>query len=177
MGNHLIGFSLTLALVLGIGERASAGPFDRPTTSYGSAVNGALEQAGSELRFRLERCGAVPQSECHYSSPRVAIIVLGGEEPTHIGRIIIAADILKDHPTTLPHVVVLDALITLAATMVIFDPDLIAERRNGVVASLAESVHSTGHGEASGIAADYGIELREAASTLLVITAMPKAKL
>jgi hypothetical protein len=177
MGNHLIGFSLILALVVGFGERASADPFDRPATSYGSAVNDALEQAGSELRFRLDRCGVVTPSACHYSSPRVAIVVLGGEEPRHIGRIIIAADILKDHPAIPPDVVVLDALITLTATMIIFDPDLAADRRNGMVASLAQSVHDAGHGEASGIRADYGIELRETAGALLVITAVPKAKL
>jgi len=174
MGAPFIGLSLTLALALDSGGGASAGPFDRAAISYGAAINRALEEAGSDLRFTLDRCETVPQWECHFSSPGIAIVVHGGEQQTSIGRITIAADILKGHPTTLPHMVVLDALIALTATMIVFDPDLPPAQRNGMVSSLAASVHRTGHGEERGIAADYGIGLHEAASTLLVITATPR---
>lgn len=170
MGTPFIGLSLTLALIFGSGGGVSAGPFDRAAASYGPALNEALERAGSELRFDLERCETAPLWECRFSSTHIAVVVAGGRHQTGIAKITIAADL----PAALPHAAVLDALIALTATMIVFDPDLPPEQRNGMVSSLAESVHHAGHGEEHGIAADYDIGLHRTTGTLLVITATPK---
>jgi hypothetical protein len=162
--------------VLGLAGIALASPFDKPSETYATMLNEVLRQSGSDLRFELDRCTMAPTPMCQYSTQRVAVIVEATEDRSGIGRIVIAADLLRDHPSTLPHVPVIDALITLTATMVVFDPELPGDRRDGIVAALAEAVHGTGEGSGSGIAADYVITLDQASTTLLVITMRPKPK-
>jgi hypothetical protein len=177
MGWRITGFPVALALMLGSAELASAGPFDRPLKTYGLVINEILRQAGSDLRFQLDRCSTAHQAVCRFSSLHVAVVVEGQKGPASISRIVIATDLLRDHPTTPPHVAVIDTLITLTATMMIFDPDLPDDQRDGLVSTLAEAAHSAGQGEGSGIAADYVIALEQNVTTLLVIAMAPKPSL
>jgi hypothetical protein len=167
---------LVPVLVFGLAGMAFASPFDKSPDTYAVVLNEVLQQAGSDLRFELDRCITAPRALCQYSTQRVAVIVEATEDRSGIGGIVIAADLLRDHPATLPHVPVIDALITLTATMVVFDPELPGDRREGIVASLAEAVHGTGEGSGSGIAADYVITLNQTSTALLVITMRPKRR-
>jgi hypothetical protein len=137
-------------------------------------VNEIFRQIGSDLRFTLDRCSAKPEVRCRFSSRRLAVVVQGQEAPPHLERIIIAADLLQDHPAIMPDAVVSEALITLGATMMTFDPALPRERRDELIVSLAEAVHRTGEGRGTGIAADYTLALQQDASSLLVIMVTPK---
>ena len=166
--------SAALVLAFGFAGFASAANFNRPADTYGPVVNDILQQAGADLRFRLDRCSAMPDLRCRFSSQRVAVVVQGQEAPPRIGRIIIATDLLQDHPRGLPHEAVTDALITLGATMMAFDPQLQREQRDQLISALAEGVHSSGQSEGSGVDADYVVALHQTASTLLVITVAPK---
>lgn len=165
---------LMLGFGLGLAAFASANPFDRPADSYGTAVNDVFQQIGSDLRLKLDRCSAKPDLRCRFSSQRLAVVVQGQETPPQIDRIIIAADLLQDHPATMPDLVVSEALIALGATMITFDPGLQQERRDALIVALAEAVHKTGEGRGSGAAADYAVALQQAATSLLVIIVTPK---
>jgi hypothetical protein len=176
MAKRIKGLLVVPALMAGFAGAAFASPFDRPPDTYAAALNDVFQRTGSDLRLELDLCSTEQQAKCRYSTRRVAVIVEATEDKSGIGMIAIAADLLRDHPATLPHIPVIDALITLTATMVVFDPDLLDDRRDGLVASLAEAVHSMGQGAGSGIAADYVIVLEQKSSALLLITMRPKPK-
>jgi hypothetical protein len=176
MLKRIKGLLVVPAMMLGFAGAAFASPFDKPPDTYAAALNEVFRRTGSDLRLELDLCSTAQQAACRFSSQRLAIIVEATEDRSGIGRIVIAADLLRDHPATLPHIPVIDALITLTATMVVFDPDLPDDRRDGLVASLAESVHSIGQGAGSGVAADYVIALEQKSTALLVITMRPKPK-
>ncbi|WP_414470919.1 hypothetical protein [Microvirga sp. M2] len=171
-----------LLSALGSTGLAQADPFSRAPGDYGTAVNGVLEKTGSDLRFNAKQCGDTPSSDppsawCLFSSIHVEVLVIGRDrQPSdvRIARIVLAADILKGHPAVQPHVIVTDAFTALTATMIVFDPDLPADRRSAMVSRLVAEVHRSGHGEDSGCAADYVIDLRQQASTLLVMKVIPK---
>lgn len=171
-----------LLSALGLNGLALADPFTRAPSDYGMAVNDVLAKTGSELRFEAKQCGNTPSADpspewCRFSSARVEILVIGRDHrPSdgQIARIVLAADILKGHPAIQPHVIVTDAFVALTATMIVFDPDLPADRRSAMVSRLVADVHTSGHGEDSGCAADYMIDLRQEASTMLVMNVIPK---
>jgi hypothetical protein len=176
MYKRVKGLPAALVLMLGFAGAASSGPFDRPLETYGPALNEILQQAGSELRFRLDRCDGVSLTKCRFSSSKVLVSVEGSPMQDGIGRIIIAVDLLRDHPTTLPHMAVVEALVVLTATMMTFDPEVPRVQRDGLVSSLVEAAHGVGHGKGSGISADYLVALEQTGTTLLVITVAPKAQ-
>ncbi|WP_114949032.1 hypothetical protein [Microvirga calopogonii] len=161
----------------GLTEPALADPFTRAPGDYGTIVNNVLTRAGTELRLDLKRCEDAPSIRCRFSSGYVDILVEGRDQSREmqIERIIIAADILKNHPAVQPHVIVTDAFIALTATMMVFDPDLPPDRRSAMVSRLVTAVHASGHGEDSGIAADYVVDLHQGVSTWLVMNVTPKS--
>ncbi|MEZ0170804.1 hypothetical protein [Microvirga sp. TS319] len=167
-----------LLSALGLKGLALADPFTKAPSDYGTAINDVLAKTGSELRFHSQQCGDTPSAWCRFSSTHVEILVIGRDHrpsDVQIAKIVLAADILKGHPAIQPHVIVADAFIALTATMVVFDPDLPADRRSAMVSRLVAEVHRSGHGEDSGCAADYVIDLRQDASTLLVMNVVPKS--
>jgi hypothetical protein len=176
MLKRIKGLVVIPALMLGFAGAAFASPFDKPPDTYAAALNEVFQKTGSDLRLELDLCSTAQHAVCQFTTQRLAVMVEATDDGSGIGRIVIAADLLRDHPATLPHIPVIDALITLTATMVIFDPDLPHDRRDGLVAALAEAAHSIGQGAGSGIAADYVIALEQKSTALLVITMRPKPK-
>ena len=167
-------FRMALGFTLILAEFASAGSFDRPPAAYGPLVNESLQEAGSGIHFRLERCSAVPQPNCRFVSPRVWVVVEGRGKPPSIDSIVIAADLLRDDPATAPDAILSDALMVLAATIVTFDPGLRLSQRETLASSLADATLSVGHGEGDGIDAHYTGVFDQGADGLFVITVARK---
>jgi hypothetical protein len=162
------------ATVLGIAlarpEFAYAGPFDMPPTEYAQSVNRKLQQEGSDLQFMLAGCTAPTRSECRFNSSHITVVVKGRKKPSRIDQVIIATDLLRDDPAAPPYEALADAFMTLAATMIVFDPALQPQQREALTTSLTDAVLSTGHGEGDGIDARYSATFDEGADGLLVLT-------
>jgi hypothetical protein len=174
MGTQIASFATTLVAACIFAEFTSAGPFEKSPTAYAPEVNSHLEQARSDLRFQLDRCNSLRRLKCRYSSPRVTVDVHGRDRPPNISRIIIEADLLRDDPKTAPDAAVSDALITLVATMTIFDPVLQSDQREALVSSLTNSVLTNRQSQGNGIDAHYSSAFDQAADGLFVILITPK---
>jgi hypothetical protein len=163
------------AIVLGIAlarpEFAYASPFDMPPAEYAQSINRTLQQEGSDLHFMLAGCTAPNRLECRFVSSPIEVVVKGRKKPSRIDLVIITTDLLRDDPVTPPDHALVDAFMTLAATMIVFDPMLRPQQRETLTTSLTDAVLSTGHGERAGIDARYSATFDEGANGLLVIMA------
>ena len=148
---------------------ALANPFELLPPQYGALANHALDQVGSDLRFRPEACGAGARVECRFSSESVSVWVEGRINPPRTRKIIIEADLFRDMPGADPLAVVANSVLALGATMVIFDPDLPVERRVQLLSDLAATALEEGASEGEGIDARYSLTFDEAASGKLMI--------
>ena len=148
---------------------ALANPFELLPPQYGALANHALDQVGSDLRFRPEACGAGARVECRFSSESVSVWVEGRINPPRTRKIIIEADLFRDMPSADPLAVVANSVLALGATMVIFDPDLPVERRVQLLSDLTETALEGGESEGEGINARYSLTFDEAASGKLMI--------
>ena len=146
---------------------ALANPFELLPPQYGALANHALDQVGSDLRFRPEACGAGAGVECRFSSESVS--VQGRINPPRTRKIIIEADLFRDMPSADPLAVVANSVLALGATMVIFDPDLPVERRVQLLSDLAATALEEGASEGEGIDARYSLTFDQAASGKLMI--------
>jgi hypothetical protein len=161
-----------LAFVMFAGS-ALAGSFEVSPRQYGSLANRVLRQVGANLRFRIEKCDSGAVIECRFTSGNVVVRVQGTEGPRRTGRVLIEADLLRDKPGAGPLVTVADCVLTLGATMVIFDPQLAAEPRARLLSELTTSALDTGKSEDNGVDARYSLVFDEAASGILSITVTP----
>lgn len=148
---------------------ALANPFELLPPQYGALANHALDQVGSDLRFRPEACGAGARVECRFSSESVSVWVEGRINPPRTRKIIIEADLFRDMPSADPLAVVANSVLALGATMVIFDPDLPVGRRVQLLSDLTETALEEGESEGEGINARYSLTFDEAASGKLMI--------
>jgi hypothetical protein len=176
MRKRVRGIPAFLVLTIGLAEAAVSDPFSKPLETYGPMLNGVLERVGSDLRFNPGTCHGASHPTCRFSSSRVVVSVEGRAGQGGISSIVIAADLLREHPAALPHVAVIDAVVTLTATMMHYDPEMPRRQRDMLVSGLLEAAHGLGQGKGSGIAADYSMALDQAGTTLLVITVAPKAR-
>ena len=152
---------------------ALANPFELLPPQYGALANHALDQVGSDLRFRPEACGAGARVECRFSSESVSVWVEGRINPPRTRKIIIEADLFRDMPGADPLAVVANSVLALGATMVIFDPDLPVERRVQLLSDLAATALEEGASEGEGINARYSLTFDEAATGKLMIAVTP----
>ena len=152
---------------------ALANPFELLPPQYGALANHVLDQVGSDLRFRLETCGAGARVECRFSSERVNVRVEGQIRPPRTRKIVIEADLFRDEPSADPLSVVNDSVLVFGATMVIFDPDLPVGRRVQLLSDLTETALEEGESEGEGINARYSLTFDEAASGKLMIAVTP----
>jgi hypothetical protein len=133
-----------------------------------------LQQVGSDFRLQLQECTTSPRLQCRFIALRVAVLVQGRDSPPRIATIVISADLLREGPTTKPLATITDVVLVFGASIVVFDPDLLPDRRVQLLSDTVERALTTGTSEESGLAADYALKFDEAASGLLVIVITPR---
>lgn len=164
--------TVVLAGVMVAGH-ALAGPFEVSPRGYGSLINRALAQVRSDLRFQFEKCEMGSRLACNFSSERVRVLVQGRVGPPQTGNIIIGADLLREKPDAERLAALSDCMLTLRATMMIFDPNVSAERRNQLLSKMTAAALDTGEGKDEGADARYSLIFDEATSGRLSITVIP----
>lgn len=163
----------SLAVLLGLSEPASSDTFEHPPHRYGELANRALMRVGADFRFRLESCSGNEVVECRFSARHVTALVQGGQQPPHTAKIVIESDILQEKPGADPASMITDLVLAFGATMVVFDPQLPAERRVQLLSDLTNTALSAGRSEASGRNARYSIIFDETAGGSIKVTAVP----
>jgi hypothetical protein len=163
----------SLCVPLGLSAPATAGRFDTSPHVYGAFINRALEEVGSDLRFSLQGCRRANSVECLFTSARVKAVVAGRITPPFTERISIEVDLLRDEPGADPISMVADVALALGATIVVFDPRALSDRRVQVL-DLIRTALDTGTSALEGVEALFAAAFDQAASGTLVVVVIPK---
>lgn len=169
---HALPATSLLALAL-FANSALAEPFEVSPRVYGSSVNRALMQIGSGLRLQFEKCETGPGAECRFSSERLTVLTLGADTPPRTDTIVIEADLFQDKADTGRLSALADCVLTVRATMMIFDPDVPAARRTRLLSDMTAEALDLGKSKGEGIDARYSLIFDEATDGRLSIAVTP----
>ncbi|MEE1657884.1 hypothetical protein VB618_16915 [Microvirga sp. CF3062] len=155
-----------------LASQATAEPFDGPPSTYAETVNPALRQVGTDLRVRQTSC--VASSRCRFAARQVDIEVVGPPDRPGTERIMIAATFRQGDNAAATKLVD-DTLTVLGATMVVYDPGMVADRRSEVLLELGDAALTVGEAHQDSTDVHYALSFDDVSGRLEITAATLRA--